>query len=99
MEQARARKLLSRVEYAAIVSQIAECLYHTVDSAANAAAVALECGSSAQQSFAEAVRISMTVRELLHEALSLDPGNIAAKRIENAIETRARAATAQRLNN
>lgn len=90
MARAHAERLLGRAELAAVIAQLSEVLYHTVQIAGETASVALARGQGGKAAFAEVVQTSIKAHGLVNEALSLDPGNPLAGAVLQAIDARAR---------
>jgi hypothetical protein len=101
MEQNLRQGLLGRAEMAAVLAQLAEVLYHTVETAAVVTtAMVGNDGSwtnSGRAAFAELMQVSVTARCFIEEALTLDPGCPLAGGLAAAIETKARSADLRQL--
>lgn len=90
MERAHSERLLGRAELAAVIAQLGEVMYHTVQHAGEAASVLLASGRGGKAAFAELVQTSLKAHSLVQEARSLDPGNPLANAVAQAIDARAR---------
>jgi len=96
MEKANRQSLLGRAELAAVIADLAGSHYDTVEAAA--AAISARGGSPYQSTaFKEMMQVSVAARQLIDEALALDPGCLLAVQLAKAIEARARKADLSKL--
>eukprot|EP00929_Paragymnodinium_shiwhaense_P006990 TRINITY_DN110947_c0_g1_i1.p1 TRINITY_DN110947_c0_g1~~TRINITY_DN110947_c0_g1_i1.p1 ORF type:complete len:581 (-),score=100.91 TRINITY_DN110947_c0_g1_i1:298-1995(-) len=97
LADAQQRQMMSKVEVAAILAQLAERLYQTVETAASRTSELVTAsgelpGSSSRSLFQEMIHVSQVTHSLLQTALTLDAGAPLAINLLQAIEMRSKMA-------